>query len=192
MELQPLFQGIVHHLHHVHRGNGLGTHHVFPVVFVILQLSPHQQRHTAFQLIQGLALPGVLNDLQGDGASVVGDVNGIDFPGLVSGLLALHGKDFPPHHNDTHIQRRLPQRGGLALGNRAQHGSCCLGDDSGQQMLLVPDADLAAAGPLLQSLLVLLHLPHLGLPLAADLLCAGLLHRHALSGLHGKASHKLH
>ena len=58
------------------------------------------------------------------------------------------------------------------LGTGPQHGPGGLGDDGGQQVLLVPDADLPAAGTLLHGLLVLLHLLDGGLPLALDLLGA--------------------
>ena len=169
-----------------------GAHDVFPVVLVVLHLPPDQQSRARLELIQSLALPGVLDDLQGGGAGVVGDVDGVDFPGFVPGLLALHGENLPPDHQAAYIQGGLPQGGDFAPGHLAQHGLGRLWDDGGQQVLLVPHADLPAAGPLLQSLLILLHLPDLGLPLAADLLVAGLLHQGALSGVHREPARKLH
>ena len=192
VQLHPLLQGVVHHLYQLHRGDGPGAHDVFPVVLVVLHLPADQQSRARLELIQSLALPGVLDDLQGGGAGVVGDVDGVDFPGFVPGLLALHGENLPPDHQAAHIQGGLPQGGDFAPGHLAQHGLGRLWDDGGQQVLLVPHADLPAAGPLLQSLLVLLHLPDLGLPLAADLLVAGLLHQGALSGVHREPARELH
>ena len=63
VQLHPLFHGVVHHLHLVHSGNGPGPQHVFPVVPVIFQGAPHQNGLALFQLVQLLALGGVLNHL---------------------------------------------------------------------------------------------------------------------------------
>ena len=58
----------VHHLYLVHGGDSPGTHHVLTVVLVVLQGPPHQQGLAGLQLVQGLAVARILEELYGGGA----------------------------------------------------------------------------------------------------------------------------
>ena len=100
MELYPLFPGVVHHFYLVHCGNGPRPQHVFPVILIIFQRAPHQNGLTLFQLlIQVLAEACLLDDFQGGGAGIVGDIDGIDFFGTIPGFLGLDIKNLSPHYS---------------------------------------------------------------------------------------------
>ena len=194
VQLHPLLiaGGVVHHLHLVHGGDGLGPHHVLPVVLVIFQGPPHQQGLALFQLVQLLALGGVLQEFQGGGAGIVRDVDGVDLPGLVPGLLALNAENLPPHHRRAQIQAQLGKGYGMGLGHLAQQGPGALQNDLGQQELPFPDFHPPAGSLVGHLRLILLHLPQGLLPLALHLLPVDLLHQRAVPLLHGQLAVKAH
>ena len=195
MELHPLFQSIIHHLHLVHSGDSPGTHDIFPGKIVIVEGTPHQDAGTGLELVQsltGLGVFDVLDHGQGHGARIIGDVDGVDLPALIPGLPGLSGKDLTPHHHIAKLHRHIPQRYGLALGHGAQHRSSGLRDNAGQLVLLIPDTHLSAAGLLFHGFLVLLHLSDHGLPLPTDLLVPGFFHQSPAGRCHRALAHKLH
>ena len=135
MQLHPLDFRVVHYLQLFHRGDGPGAHHVLVVIFVVFHITAGQNAHTLFQGIQQLALLNVLNDFQGNRAGVVRDIDGIDFPALVPGLLALNGEDFSPNAGAANIRGDLFNRNRRGPAHAAQNILSGVRQDGGIQVL---------------------------------------------------------
>ena len=108
MKLHALLFGSVCYLNLVYCGNSTRAQNNFMVVFVILHGSAHQNGCALCKGIEHLTLICHFNYFQCDGASIVRNINRVNFALLVTRYLLLGRKDLTPCNYTANVWRYLP------------------------------------------------------------------------------------
>ena len=140
MELHTLDGGVILHAELIYRGDGARAQHNLVVVFVILHLAAHHNAGALAERVERLALLRVLQQLERDGAGVIGDVDGIDLAALVAREARLHREDLAPHGRASGIRRNVVERLQAHAAHAAEHLFHRLRHDGG------PECGAAAHG----------------------------------------------